>query len=171
MTALRPWTGWSRSRNAVSRLRLPRRPANGTDHRINIIDTPGHVDFTIEVERSLRVLDGAVAVFDSVPVLSRRPKRFGVRLTSTECRVSVSCNKMDRTGADFYRAVDMMDRRLGAQRVVMQLPLGAEDEYLGVIDLVRRKAIVWKTKNLGAEFEYQDIPARYADQAADYRSA
>ena len=140
------------------------------DHRINIIDTPGHVDFTIEVERSLRVLDGAVAVFDSVAGVE--PQSETVWRQADKYGVPRICfvNKMDRTGADFYRCVDMIVDRLGATPVVMQLPLGAEAEYLGVIDLVKNQAIVWKDENLGAEFEYQDIPAEFADQAADYRS-
>jgi len=139
------------------------------DHRINIIDTPGHVDFTIEVERSLRVLDGAVAVFDSVAGVE--PQSETVWRQADKYGVPRICfvNKMDRTGADFYRCVDMIMDRLGANAVVMQLPLGAETEYLGVIDLVKNQAIVWKDENLGAEFEYTDIPEEYAEQAADYR--
>ena len=139
-------------------------------HRINIIDTPGHVDFTIEVERSLRVLDGAVAVFDSVAGVE--PQSETVWRQADKYGVPRICfvNKMDRTGADFYRCVDMIVDRLGATPVVLQLPLGAEADYLGVIDLVKNQAIVWKDENLGAEFEYQDIPAEYADQAADYRN-
>jgi len=139
-------------------------------HRINIIDTPGHVDFTIEVERSLRVLDGAVAVFDSVAGVE--PQSETVWRQADKYHVPRICfvNKMDRTGAYFFRCVDMMIDRLGANVVVMQLPLGSEADYLGVIDLVRNKAIVWKDENLGAEFEYRDIPAEYADQAADYRA-
>ena len=140
-------------------------------HRINIIDTPGHVDFTIEVERSLRVLDGAVAVFDSVAGVE--PQSETVWRQADKYGVPRICfvNKMDRTGADFYRCVDMIKDRLGANAVVMQLPLGAEADYLGVIDLVKNKAIVWKDENLGAEFEYKDIPAEYAERAAEYRAA
>ena len=139
-------------------------------YRINIIDTPGHVDFTIEVERSLRVLDGAVAVFDSVA--GGEPQSETVWRQADKYGVPRICfvNKMDRTGADFYRCVDMIGDRLGATPVVMQLPLGAEADYLGLIDLIKNQAIVWKDENLGAEFEYQDVPAEYADQAADYRN-
>jgi elongation factor G len=139
-------------------------------HRVNIIDTPGHVDFTIEVERSLRVLDGAVAVFDSVAGVE--PQSETVWRQADKYGVPRICfvNKMDRTGADFYRCVDMIVDRLGANAVVMQLPLGSEADYLGVIDLVKNQAIVWKDENLGAEFEYTDIPDEYAEQAADYRS-
>jgi elongation factor G len=140
------------------------------DHRINIIDTPGHVDFTIEVERSLRVLDGAVAVFDSVAGVE--PQSETVWRQADKYHVPRICfvNKMDRTGADFYRCVDMIIDRLGATPVVCQLPLGSESDYIGLIDLIRNKAIVWKDESLGAEFEYRDIPAEYADKAADYRN-
>ncbi|MEM8914586.1 MAG: elongation factor G, partial [Pseudomonadota bacterium] len=141
------------------------------DYRINIIDTPGHVDFTIEVERSLRVLDGAVAVFDSVAGVEpqsetvwRQADKYGVpRL----CFV----NKMDRTGADFYRCVDMIVDRLGAVPLVTQLPIGAESDYVGVVDLVENRAIVWKDEKLGAEFEYKEIPAELAEKAEEMRSA
>ena len=139
------------------------------DHRINIIDTPGHVDFTIEVERSLRVLDGAVAVFDSVAGVE--PQSETVWRQADKYKVPRICfvNKMDRTGADFYRCVKMIVDRLGAQPLVLQLPLGAESDYLGVIDLIAMKAIVWEDESLGAKFNVQDIPAEMADQAAEYR--
>tara|TARA_R110002167_G_scaffold61833_1_gene174665 strand:+ start:13806 stop:15887 length:2082 start_codon:yes stop_codon:yes gene_type:complete len=139
------------------------------DHRINIIDTPGHVDFTIEVERSLRVLDGAVAVFDSVAGVE--PQSETVWRQADKYHVPRMCfiNKMDRTGADFYRCVDMIIDRLGAIPCIIQLPIGAETEFLGVIDLIKMRAVVWKDENLGAEFEYQDIPADLADKAAEYR--
>ena len=140
------------------------------NHRINIIDTPGHVDFTIEVERSLRVLDGAVAVFDSVAGVE--PQSETVWRQADKYGVPRICfvNKMDRIGADFYRCVDMIVDRLGAKPVVLQLPLGAEADYLGVIDLVKNQAIVWRDETLGAEFECQEIPTDYLAQAADYRS-
>ena len=139
------------------------------DHRINIIDTPGHVDFTIEVERSLRVLDGAVAVFDSVAGVE--PQSETVWRQADKYGVPRMCfvNKMDRTGADFYRCVDMIIDRLGATPLVMQLPVGSEDKFLGVVDLVKNKAIIWKDESLGAEFEYTDIPEDLADKAAEYR--
>ncbi len=140
------------------------------DHRINIIDTPGHVDFTIEVERSLRVLDGAVAVFDAVAGVEpqsetvwRQADKYGVPRV---CFV----NKMDRVGADLHRTVSMIKDRLGAVPVVVQLPVGVEADYVGVVDLVEMKAMVWADEGLGAEFEVTDIPADLADQAADYRS-
>lgn len=139
------------------------------DYRINIIDTPGHVDFTIEVERSLRVLDGAVAVFDSVAGVE--PQSETVWRQADKYNVPRICfvNKMDRIGADFYRCVDMIVDRLGATPLVIQLPLGAEDKYLGLIDLVKMKAIIWKDESLGAEFEYTDIPAEYVEKAEEYR--
>ena len=138
-------------------------------HRVNIIDTPGHVDFTIEVERSLRVLDGAVAVFDSVAGVEpqsetvwRQADKYGVpRL----CFV----NKMDRVGADFFRCVEMIEDRLGANPLVTQLPIGSEAEFLGVVDLVQMRGITWKEENLGAEFESGDIPAALADEVAKWR--
>ena len=139
------------------------------NHRINIIDTPGHVDFTIEVERSLRVLDGAVAVFDSVAGVE--PQSETVWRQADKYNVPRMCfvNKMDRTGADFYRCVEMMVDRLGATPLVLQLPIGSEAEFAGVVDLVKMKAIIWKDENLGAEFEEVDIPADLADKAAEYR--
>ena len=139
------------------------------DHRVNIIDTPGHVDFTIEVERSLRVLDGAVTVFDSVAGVE--PQSETVWRQADKYGVPRICfvNKMDRVGADFFRCVDMIADRLGAHPVVMQLPIGAEADFVGVIDLVRMKAIRWKDETLGADFVEEDIPADLAGQAADYR--
>jgi elongation factor G len=138
------------------------------DHRINIIDTPGHVDFTIEVERSLRVLDGAVAVFDSVggvepqsETVWRQADKYGVPRI---CFV----NKMDRIGADFYRCVEQIKDRLGAKPIVLQLPIGEESNFAGVVDLVRMRAVIWKDENLGAEFEFKDIPANLKDKAQSY---
>ena len=139
------------------------------DHRINIIDTPGHVDFTIEVERSLRVLDGAVAVFDAVAGVEpqsetvwRQADKYGVPRI---CLV----NKMDRTGSDFFRCVDMIVDRLGAKPLVTQLPVGAEADFLGVVDLVTMQAVVWKDETMGAEYVVQEIPGELAEQAAKYR--
>jgi elongation factor G len=135
------------------------------DHRINIIDTPGHVDFTIEVERSLRVLDGAVAVFDSVAGVE--PQSETVWRQADKYGVPRMCfvNKMDRTGANFDRCVDMIKDRLGSVPLVIQLPIGAESEYQGVIDLIKNKAIVWQNEDLGAAFDYVDIPEDLADAA------
>ncbi len=135
------------------------------DHRINIIDTPGHVDFTIEVERSLRVLDGAVAVFDSVAGVE--PQSETVWRQADKYGVPRMCfvNKMDRTGADFDRCVDMIKKRLGATALVVQLPIGAEAEYEGLIDLIKNKEIIWKGEDLGASYEYLDIRPELADAA------
>jgi len=139
------------------------------DHRINIIDTPGHVDFTIEVERSLRVLDGAVAVFDSVAGVE--PQSETVWRQADKYGVPRICfvNKMDRMGADFFRCVDMFVDRLGADPLVMQLPIGAESDFAGLVDLVKMKAIIWKEETLGAEFEETDIPDDLSIMAAEYR--
>jgi elongation factor G len=138
-------------------------------HRINIIDTPGHVDFTIEVERSLRVLDGAVAVFDSVAGVE--PQTETVWRQADKYGVPRMCfiNKMDRIGADFYRCVDMIIDRLGAVPLVTQLPIGAEDEFVGLIDLIKMKALIWRDETLGAEWDEVEIPADMKEKAADYR--
>ncbi|MGA2088389.1 MAG: elongation factor G [Stellaceae bacterium] len=139
------------------------------DHRINIIDTPGHVDFTIEVERSLRVLDGAVTVFDSVAGVE--PQSETVWRQADKYGVPRICfvNKMDRVGTNFFRTVDMIVDRLGAKPLVLQLPMGVESEFSGVVDLVRMKAIKWLDETLGAKFDVIDIPADMAKQAAEYR--
>jgi len=139
------------------------------DYRINIIDTPGHVDFTIEVERSLRVLDGAVAVFDSVAGVEPQSETVWRQADKYEVPRICFVNKMDRIGADFFRCVEMMVDRLGANPVVMQLPIGAEEGFLGVVDLVRMKALIWKDESLGAEFDEVDIPDDLAELAAEYR--
>jgi elongation factor G len=140
------------------------------DHRINIIDTPGHVDFTIEVERSLRVLDGAVAVFDSVAGVEPQSETVWRQADKYEVPRMCFVNKMDRTGADFYRTVDMIVDRLGAQPLVLQLPYGSEADLKGVIDLIKMKAIVWEDEDLGAKFEEQEIPAELKEKAAEYRA-
>src|SRR4051794_12878112 len=141
------------------------------EHRINIIDTPGHVDFTIEVERSLRVLDGAVAVFDGVAGVE--PQSETVWRQADKYRVPriCFCNKMDRTGASFDRCVSMIRDRLGANAVVVNFPIGLEAEFRGVVDLVRNQAIIWHEETLGAKFSYEPIPAELADEAATLRSA
>ena len=140
------------------------------DHRINIIDTPGHVDFTIEVERSLRVLDGAVAVFDSVAGVE--PQSETVWRQADRYNVPRMCfiNKMDRIGANFYRCVDMIVDRLGANPLVLQLPVGSESDYTGAIDLVKMKAVRWLEESLGAKFIEEEIPADYKDKANEYRA-
>lgn len=141
------------------------------EHRINIIDTPGHVDFTIEVERSLRVLDGAVAVFDGVAGVE--PQSETVWRQADKYGVPRMCfvNKLDRTGADFYNCVEMIKTRLGAVPLVLQLPVGIEEGFKGVVDLIKMKAIIWKDENLGAEFEYVDIPDDLKEKAAKYHEA
>lgn len=138
--------------------------------RINIIDTPGHVDFTIEVERSLRVLDGAITVFDSVAGVEPQSETVWRQADKYEVPRMCFVNKMDRTGANFYRCVDMMVTRLGANPIVLQLPIGSESEFEGLIDLLIMKEIIWKDENLGAEFEFRDIREEYADKAAEYRA-
>ena len=139
------------------------------EHRINIIDTPGHVDFTIEVERSLKVLDGAVAVFDGVAGVE--PQSETVWRQADKYKVPRICfvNKLDRTGADFFMCVDMIKDRLGAKPLVMQLPVGIEASLQGIVDLVKMKAIIWKDETLGAEFEIKDIPENLKENAKKYR--
>jgi elongation factor G len=140
------------------------------DHRINIIDTPGHVDFTIEVERSLRVLDGAVAVFDSVAGVE--PQTETVWRQANKYKVPRLCfiNKMDRTGANFYRTVDMIKDRLQAVPAIIQLPLGGEQEYRGIIDIVKMKAIEWDGDDKDSKYFESEIPADYVERAKQYRA-
>ncbi|EZP53119.1 MULTISPECIES: elongation factor G [Sphingomonas] len=142
----------------------------GLEHRINIIDTPGHVDFTIEVERSLRVLDGAVACFDGVAGVE--PQSETVWRQADKYGVPRMCfiNKLDRTGADFYFCVDSIVERLGARPAVLYLPIGIEGGFKGLVDLVENRAIIWLEESLGAKFEYQAIPDDLAEKAAKYRS-
>ncbi|MDM7202606.1 MAG: elongation factor G [Thermodesulfobacteriaceae bacterium] len=139
------------------------------NHRINIIDTPGHVDFTIEVERSLRVLDGAVVVFCAVGGVE--PQSETVWRQADKYRVPriTFVNKMDRIGANFYRVLEEMKSRLGANPLPLQIPYGAEEAFVGVIDLINMKAIVWEEETLGAKFHYEEIPAHLKDQAEEYR--
>jgi elongation factor G len=140
------------------------------DHRINIIDTPGHVDFTVEVERSLRVLDGAVAVFDGVAGVE--PQTETVWRQANKYNVPRICfvNKMDRLGADFYAALDSIKDRLDANTAVLQLPIGAEGNYKGVVDLVTMDALVWMDEELGATWEVQEIPTDMVSDAEAYRA-
>ncbi|MGC0372317.1 MAG: hypothetical protein DGJ47_001029, partial [Rickettsiaceae bacterium] len=140
------------------------------DKRINIIDTPGHVDFTIEVERSLRVLDGAVTVFDGVAGVE--PQSETVWRQADKYGVPRMCfvNKMDRDGANFYRCVDMIVDRLGANPLVIQLPIGVEKDFEGVVDLVKMKAVIWAGGDLGAKFDYVEIPDDLKDKAQEYRT-
>jgi elongation factor G len=139
-------------------------------HRINIIDTPGHVDFMIEVERSLRVLDGAVVVFDSVSGVEPQSETVWRQANKYGVPRIVFVNKMDRMGADFLRVVAQIKQRLGSNPVVVQLPIGAEEEFKGVIDLIKMKAIHWDEENKGMTFEYKDIPAEMKAQCEEYRA-
>src|SRR4051794_27429462 len=137
------------------------------DHRINIIDTPGHVDFTVEVERSLRVLDGAVAVFDAVAGVE--PQSETVWRQADKYRVPriAFINKMDRTGADFFASVQSMVDRLGTKAVPVQLPIGQEEHFRGVVDLVEMRALVWRDE-LGTQYDVEEVPAELSEQAHEY---
>ncbi|EME60492.1 elongation factor G [Amycolatopsis decaplanina] len=140
------------------------------DHQINIIDTPGHVDFTVEVERSLRVLDGAVAVFDGKEGVEPQSEQVWRQADKYEVPRICFVNKMDKLGADFYFTVRTIEERLGARPLVIQLPIGAESEFEGVVDLVRMKALTWRGEvQKGEDYAVEDIPAELADKAAEYR--
>lgn len=176
MMVLLLWTGWSKSKKEVLQLLLLRQLHSGLvwinsleKHRINIIDTPGHVDFTIEVERSLRVLDGAVVVFcgssgvePQSETVWRQANKYGVP------RI-VFVNKMDRSGADFERVCAQIKTRLKANVVPVQLNIGAEEDFKGVIDLIRMKAIMWNEEDMGLTYELVDIPADLQDRAEELR--
>lgn len=140
-------------------------------HRVNIIDTPGHVDFTIEVERSLRVLDGAVAVFCAVGGVEPQSETVWRQANKYEVPRVAFVNKMDRAGADFLRVVDQIRSRLGANAVPVQLPIGAEEGFEGVVDLVRMRAVRWEEENMGMRFVESDIPAQMQDLCAEWREA
>ena len=142
---------------------------NGVEHRINIIDTPGHVDFTMEVERSLRVLDGAVAVFDGVAGVE--PQSETVWRQADKYGVPRICfiNKLDRAGASFERSFNSILLRLGAHAVALQIPIGEEDRLKGVIDLISMKGLLWNDETKGAEYETTDIPAELVDTAKEWR--
>ncbi|MDQ3177632.1 MAG: elongation factor G [Actinomycetota bacterium] len=139
------------------------------DHRVNIIDTPGHVDFTIEVERSLRVLDGAVAVFDSVAGVEPQTETVWRQANKYDVPRMCFVNKMDRTGANFYRTVEMIESRLDAVAAVTQLPIGAEAHFQGVVDLRKMKAVVWTGEELGATYHEEEIPAEMKADAEEWR--
>ena len=128
-------------------------------HRINIIDTPGHVDFTIEVERSMRVLDGACMVYCSVGGVQPQSETVWRQANKYKVPRLAFVNKMDRQGADFFKVVKQMKERLKASAIPLQLPIGAEDNFQGVVDLVRMKAIYWEEANMGVKFEIKDIPS------------
>jgi len=139
------------------------------EHRVNIIDTPGHVDFTIEVERSLRVLDGAVTVLCSVGGVEPQTETVWRQGNKYNVPRMIFVNKMDRAGADFLRVVNQAKERLGANPVPIQLPIGAEEKFEGVVDLVRMKAIYWDESNMGTSFEFRDIPEDMLAECQEYR--
>ncbi|SKB96602.1 elongation factor G [Luteibacter sp. 22Crub2.1] len=141
------------------------------EHRFNIIDTPGHVDFTIEVERSLRVLDGAVFVLCAVGGVQPQSETVWRQANRYKVPRLAFVNKMDRTGANFYKVVDQLKARLGANPVEMQVPIGAEDGFEGVVDLLKMKSIIWDMESQGMKFEYQDIPANLQEKAESARTA
>ncbi len=142
---------------------------DGKKRRFNIIDTPGHVDFTIEVERSLRVLDGAIALLDANAGVEPQTETVWRQADKYKVPRMVFVNKMDKTGADFFRCVEMIKDRLGANPVVTQLPIGAETAFKGVVDLIEMKAIVWRDETLGAEWDVVEIPANLVEQANEWR--
>jgi elongation factor G len=142
---------------------------DGKMRRFNIIDTPGHVDFTIEVERSLRVLDGAIALLDANAGVEPQTETVWRQADKYHVPRMIFCNKMDKIGADFYRSVEMIGSRLGAQAVVMQLPVGAESDFKGVVDLIEMNALIWRDETLGAAWDVVEIPADLKEKAAQYR--
>jgi elongation factor G len=142
---------------------------DGKKRRFNIIDTPGHVDFTIEVERSLRVLDGAIALLDANAGVEPQTETVWRQADKYHVPRMIFVNKMDKIGADFYRSVEMIEERLGATPAVVQLPIGSENEFAGVVDLIEMKALVWKSENLGAEWDVVDIPADLQERAEEFR--
>jgi elongation factor G len=142
---------------------------DGKLRRFNIIDTPGHVDFTIEVERSLRVLDGAIALLDANAGVEPQTETVWRQADKYRVPRMIFCNKMDKIGADFYRSVEMIKTRLGAQAVVMQLPVGAESDFKGVVDLIEMNALIWRDETLGAAWDVVEIPADLKDRAEEYR--
>ncbi|PRD40570.1 elongation factor G [Phyllobacterium phragmitis] len=142
---------------------------DGKRRRFNIIDTPGHVDFTIEVERSLRVLDGAIALLDANAGVEPQTETVWRQAEKYHVPRMIFVNKMDKIGADFYRSVDMVKTRLGAKAVVMQLPVGAESDFKGVVDLVEMKALIWRDEALGAQWDIVEIPADLQEKAEEYR--
>jgi elongation factor G len=139
------------------------------EKRLNIIDTPGHVDFTIEVERSLRVLDGAIALLDANAGVEPQTETVWRQADKYKVPRMVFVNKMDKIGADFFNSVKMIKERLGANPIVLQLPIGAESDFRGCIDLIKMRGIVWEDESLGAKYHYVDIPTELADMAASYR--
>ncbi len=142
---------------------------DGVEHRFNIIDTPGHVDFTIEVERSLRVLDGAIALLDANAGVEPQTETVWRQADKYNVPRMIFVNKMDKIGADFYRSVEMIESRLGGKSLVLQLPIGAESEFVGVIDLIEMKALVWRDEALGAQWDVVEIPEDMKEKAEEFR--
>ena len=134
------------------------------EKRLNIIDTPGHVDFTIEVERSLRVLDGAVALLDANAGVEPQTETVWRQADKYHVPRMIFVNKMDKLGADFFRCVEMIKKRLGATPLVLQIPVGAESEFAGLVDLLKMKALIWRDESLGAQWDEVEIPAELADK-------
>ncbi len=167
------WIGWSKNRSVVLRLHLLQQRlfwegCDGRKRRFNIIDTPGHVDFTIEVERSLRVLDGAIALLDANAGVEPQTETVWRQAEKYRVPRMVFVNKMDKIGADFYRSVEMVDSRLGAKALVLQLPIGAENDFEGVVDLVEMKALKWDG-SIGAAAVVSEIPFDLKEKAEEYR--
>ena len=152
------WTGWSKSKNVVSTITSAATTAQWNNHRVNIIDTPGHVDFTIEVQRSLRVLDGAVTVLDSQSGVEPQTETVWRQATEYGVPRIVFANKMDKIGADFLYSVSTLHDRLQANAHPIQLPIGSEDDFRGIIDLIKMKAEIY-TNDLGTDILEEDIPA------------
>jgi len=142
---------------------------NNVDYKINIIDTPGHVDFTVEVERSLRVLDGAIAIFCSVGGVEPQSETVWKQADRYHVPRISFVNKMDRAGADFFRVLEQIKSKLGAQALAIQIPIGAEDDFQGVVDLVSRKAYYWDDSTFGMEYTVSDIPDQFKQDAEEYR--
>ena len=170
-TAPPPWTGWSRSRSEGITITSAATTTFWKGNQLNIIDTPGHVDFTVEVERNLRVLDGAVAVFDGKEGVEPQSEQVWRQADKYDVPRICFVNKMDKIGADFYFSVRTMEERLGANAVPIQLPIGAESEFEGIVDLVEMNAKVWRGETkLGETYETVDIPADLAEKAEEYRT-
>src|SRR6478672_2230574 len=139
------------------------------NHRINIIDTPGHVDFTIEVERSMRVLDGAVALLDGNQGVEPQTETVWRQADKYNVPRLIFVNKMDKIGADFYFCVDTLHKRLGIKTAIVQLPIGAENDFVGIVDLIEMNALIWHNEELGAQWDVVDIPDNLKESAAKYR--
>ena len=143
---------------------------NGKEYKINLIDTPGHVDFTAEVERSLRVLDGAVATYSAADGVQPQSETVWRQADKYNVPRIGYVNKMDRSGADFFETVQQMRDILGANPVVIQVPIGAEENFKGVVDLIKMKAILWHDETMGAEYDVEDIPADLKDECDEWRN-